>query len=296
MIWLKLSKNNRPRFTVKGAIATGVVIAIAVITINSFANGGSVEVLEKVNPSSPFYGIGKHLNNVVTGIGGFFEDIVNFRSNSNKVKELTDENKRLRQEIIDLKGDESRHDSLDRLKKSLNYIDGNQRNELVSASIIGKNDGDWYKSFIVEAGSDRGITKNSIVINGDGVVGIIYEVGSKYSKAISLVDSRASVSFKISGKENEKGVITTSSAVGVSDLKDIDKLLQGYLFDVKSKVKVGDLVVTSGLGFYPENIPVGKVSKVIYDKNKSMKFVKIRPNVDFKKLDEVSIIPPRKIE
>lgn len=71
---------------------------------------------------------------------------------------------------------------------------------------------------------------------------------------------------------------------------------QGYLFDPKSDVKKGDLLVTSGLGLYPENIPIGTITSVTYDKNKSMKTIKIRPGVDFKNIDNVSIIPPRKVQ
>lgn len=293
---MKLSKDNKPRFTIKSIIATGVIVSVIVITAYSFSNHGSVAILEKSGISSVFYGVGKHLNNVVTTVGGFADDLINFRTNSKKIKELTIENEKLRQALIEINDNENKLESLEMLKKSLNYVNSNKRNQLVSASIIGKNDGDWYKSFIIDAGADNGVVENSIVINGDGVVGIVYSVSNKYSKAISIIDSRASVSFKISGKENSKGVITTSSEVGSSDFSDIDKLLQGYFFDTKSEAKEDDLIVTSGLGLYPENIPIGKITKVIYDKNKSMKHIKVRPNVDFKKLDNVSIIPPRKLD
>src|SRR3712207_7521555 len=130
------------------------------------------------------------------------------------------QNDKLRQEIINLKEDGEKLESLDMLKKSLNYVSGDSRNQLVSASIIGKNDGDWYKSFIIDAGSDSGIEKNSIVINEKGVVGIVYSVSNRYSKAISLVDSRASVSFKVPGEGDKNGVITTSSMLGNSDLTE----------------------------------------------------------------------------
>ena len=47
------------------------------------------------------------------------------------------------------------------------------------------------------------IKRDSIVINGQGVVGIVYSVSNHYSKAISLIDSRASVSFKLAGEFNK---------------------------------------------------------------------------------------------
>lgn len=296
MIELKLNKDNRPKFTVKSIVTLGVVVIVVAVSAMSIANSDKLLFLENNPVAAVFFDIGKHTNNVIHGAGTVVGDMFSFRKNANKVRQLTEENQKLKQELINKNSDESKAQSLDKLKDSLNYVHGDSRNRLVSASIVGKNDGDWYQSFIIDAGADSGIKTDSIVINGDGVVGIVYSVSNRYSKAISLVDSRASVSFKIDGKDDEKGVITTSSTVGNSDLRDVNKLLQGYLFDSNSKVKVGDSIVTSGLGLYPENIPIGKVTKVINDKSKSMKLIKVRPYVDFKKLDNVSIIPPRKLD
>lgn len=293
---MKLSKNNKTKLSRKLLASISIIALTIAITAVSFSNSGRLDLVESNVAFRLFYGFGKHLNNVVIGVGDFAGDIVHFKSNADKLDELKLENEKLSQEVINLKSDKNKLDSLDNLKKSLNYVQEDQKNKLVSTNIIGKNDGDWYKSFIIDAGSDSGIEKNSIVINGDGVVGIVYSVNNKYSKAISLVDSRASVGFKISGKENTKGVITTSSAIGSSEITSVKKSLQAYLFDAKAPVKEGDLLVTSGMGLYPENIPIGKVTEVMYNKNKSMKTIKIKPQVDFKNLDTVSVIPPRRVE
>lgn len=293
---MKLSKNEKRKLTPKGLLSIFVIVVVLGVTAVSFSNDGRVEQIENSGVHQFFYGFGKHINRVLDFGQGFVSDFVHFRENSRKLKEAEIQNDKLRQEIVNLKGDGEKMDSLERLKKTLNYVSGDVRNELVSASIIGKNDGEWYKSFIIDAGSDSGVSKNSIVINDKGVVGIVYSVSNRYSKAISLVDSRASVSFKVPGESDKNGVITTSSMVGNADFNDINKLLRGYMFDSKSKVKTGDLIVTSGVGLYPENIPIGVISSVNYDKNKSMKIIKVRPNVDFKKLNDVSIIPPRRTE
>ena len=44
--------------------------------------------------------MGKHLNNVVVGVGNFFGDLVSFRSNSKIVKDLKSENDKLKQKIL----------------------------------------------------------------------------------------------------------------------------------------------------------------------------------------------------
>ena len=67
------------------------------------------------------------------------------------------------------------------------------------------------------------------------------------------------------------------------------------MFDSSYNVLPGDVVTTSGLGLYPEGIPIGEVDKVIDDKNKSMKFVVVKPYVNFKNIDDVTIVVPRTI-
>ncbi len=67
------------------------------------------------------------------------------------------------------------------------------------------------------------------------------------------------------------------------------------MFDSNYDVLPGDVVTTSGLGLFPEGIVIGKVGKVIEDKNNSLKYVIVKPNVDFKNIDDVVIVEPRNI-
>lgn len=293
---LKLGRDKKNIFRLK-TVATILTVSLIVVISSLFMLDN--EGIQKIsnNPLiNAYMDIGRHTNNAISGIGGIFSDIVNFKRNADMVRELKVENEKLKREVIIEKSNNSKVLSLESLKRSLNFVSSDEKVNMVSARVIGKNDGDWFKSFIIDAGADNGVKKDSIVINGDGVVGIVYGVTNRYSKAISIIDSRASVSFKVVGNDLDKGVITTSQNVGISSFKDIDKLLSGYMFDLNSNVKVGDDIVTSGLGLYPENIPIGRITEVISDKNKSMKIVKIRPAVDFKSINEVSIIPPRKLD
>ena len=185
--------------------------------------------------------------------------------------------------------------SLDSLKKALNYIDEKYQAKSISTSVVGKNDGNWYDSFVIGAGRKQGVKDDSIVINGNGLVGIVYEVSDNYSKAISLLDTKSSVSFKLLKDSNLKGVITQNSTLDDKENYKNKGYLYGYMFDSSYNVLPGDVVTTSGLGLYPEGIPIGEVDKVIDDKNKSMKFVVVKPYVNFKNIDDVTIVEPRNI-
>ena len=63
-----------------------------------------------------------------------------------------------------------------------NYIDEKYQAKSISTSVVGKNDGNWYDSFVIGAGRKQGVKDDSIVINGNGLVGIVYEVSDNYSK------------------------------------------------------------------------------------------------------------------
>ena len=206
-----------------------------------------------------------------------------------------DENEKLKEEVIALNNKLDDVQSLDSLKKALNYIDEKYQAKSISTSVVGKNDGNWYDSFVIGAGRKQGVKDDSIVINGNGLVGIVYEVSDNYSKAISLLDTKSSVSFKLLKDSNLKGVITQNSTLDDKENYKNKGYLYGYMFDSSYNVLPGDVVTTSGLGLYPEGIPIGEVDKVIDDKNKSMKFVVVKPYVNFKNIDDVTIVEPRNI-
>ncbi|MRN23887.1 rod shape-determining protein MreC [Romboutsia ilealis] len=224
---------------------------------------------------------------------GNFSEILNYKKNANKLEDLEKENESLKQEIVELNNKISEGQSIQNLKKALNFIPEDYKANMISASVVSKNDGNWYTSFVIGAGSDAGVKKDSLVVNGSGLVGIVYEVSKNYSKAISILDTKSSVSFKLLKNSDYKGVITQDTDISGKEKYKENGYLQGYMFDSSYDVLPGDTLVTSGLGLYPEGIMIGKVDKVIDDKNKSLKYVVIKPYADFKNIDDVIVIEPR---
>ena len=289
MISLRFDKNKKEKKINFKVIATGVVaitlIGIVGISIGRYGGNnpiGDKFVLDIIEP------IGKNLNSGFTFLRDNFKDIINYKSNSKKLESLQDENEKLKEEVIALNNKLDDVQSLDSLKKALNYIDEKYQAKSISTSVVGKNDGNWYDSFVIGAGRKQGVKDDSIVI-------IVYEVSDNYSKAISLLDTKSSVSFKLLKDSNLKGVITQNSTLDDKENYKNKGYLYGYMFDSSYNVLPGDVVTTSGLGLYPEGIPIGEVDKVIDDKNKSMKFVVVKPYVNFKNIDDVTIVEPRNI-
>lgn len=277
-------------------IATGVVaitlIGIVGISIGKFSSGSPINLGVA---SDAITSVGKGINDGFSFIKNGFKDVANFKDNSKKVKKLEEENEKLKKDMIALNAKLDKTESLEELKKTLNFVQEEYKATSISASVVGKNDGNWYESFVIGAGKNSGVKKESIVMNGSGLVGIVYEVSNNYSKAISLLDSKASVSFKLAKDANAKGTITQNTILDNKDSYNSKGYLQGYMFDSSYNVIQGDIITTSGLGFFPDGIPIGEVEKVVDDKDKSLKYVVVKPYVDFKNINDVVVIEPRNI-
>ena len=86
---------------------------------------------------------------------------------------------------------------------------------------------------------------------------------------------------------------TTGVLKGLNDSKN-KSLTKIYNLPIDSKVKEGDVILTSGLGMiYPKGVRVGKVISVETDNVKVMKNAVVEPYVDFNKLEELYVIVPK---
>ena len=161
-------------------------------------------------------------------------------STDSELEKLKEENRSLRDQLI-----KNTMQELNNLKNALKFVTDKTASDFISADIVARNDGNYYNSFTISAGSDNGVKSDSIVVNGDGLIGRVYQVSQKYSKAVSIIDSRFPVSFQIIGRSSDTGML--SQDVSITQIEDAS-LIKGYMFDVNSPVKIDDIVTTSGLG------------------------------------------------
>jgi len=227
--------------------------------------------------------------NIISTISNKFVSIRDSFSGSSKqkeIEELKSENAKLKTQLIENTISKDNLKQLQALQKSLKFVTDKNSSAYVSADIVAKNSGNYYKTFTISAGSAQGVKSDSIVVNGEGLVGRVYEISKNYCKAISLLDNRTPISFEIVGRNNDTGMIMQDTkVVQISD----KSLVKGYMFDANSPVKVGEMITTSGLGLYPSGIPIGKIEQVIPDDKNILKYVVVRPFVDFTNLNKVMI-------
>lgn len=286
-------KNNK-KYNVKVIATVGVaitLIGIVGISIGRYSKDSNSKSGIVLNTVSAIEG---SLNDGFSFIKKGVSSVFKFSENAKKVEVLEKENEKLKKEVISLNEDMQNRQSLESLQNSLKFIPENYKKNMISTKVVSKNDGNWYKSFVISAGKADGVKKESIIVNGKGLVGIVYEVSQHYSKAISLLDSKSSVSFQLLKNKEFKGVISQSASE--DENYKAEGLLEGYMFKTSYDVLPGNVLVTSGLGVYPESIPIGEIEKVVDDKDKGLKNVIVKPYANFKDITDVVVIEPRNIK
>lgn len=169
-------------------------------------------------------------------------------------------------------------------------LDEQYQYEKLGASIIGKDAGNWFDTFIIDKGSEDGIEVDMNVIAGSGLVGIVTNVGPNYANVRSIIDDRNSVSAM---------VLTTSDKCFVNgDLEMMSKqqtIAFTDLTDADDKAAVGDQVVTSYTSSkYLPGLLIGQIQELNKDSNNLTKSGTITPVVDFEHIKNVLVILDKK--
>lgn len=155
----------------------------------------------------------------------------------------------------------------------------------LAAQVIGLDPSGWFRSVIIDRGSHSGVAVDMPVVNASGVVGRVVSVSPHYSKVLLIIDQNSAVDCLIQ-RSRDRGMVRGLR----TDACSLDFMLK------TSDVKVGDNVVTSGLGgVFPKGIPIGKVVEVENPPGDLFRRIRVRPAVDFSRLEEVLVILKEKI-
>ena len=224
----------------------------------------------------------KGISAIGAAIGARKDELVNIRDlmaeNAElrtQLNELEEENNRLMQDKYELVN----------LRNLFELNEVYENYEKTGARIIYKDSGNWFSTFIINKGSDDGITLDMNVISGNGLVGRINMVGPNWSRVSSIISDTSNVSGK---------VLSTSDNLIVSG--SLERIEEGVipfsqLIDENGKVSEGDKVVTSDISDkYLPGILIGYISEVTNDPNNLTKSGSLIPAVDFKHIEEVLII------
>jgi rod shape-determining protein MreC len=164
--------------------------------------------------------------------------------------------------------------------RSLLAFQKTSKRRAVAAEVIGKDPSPWFKSITIDKGRRDGLTKSLPVVAPEGVVGQVIEVAGLYSRVLLIIDQNSAVDALVQ-RTRARGIVA-----GAADGGGMFK----YVLR-KHDVKVGDVVITSGLdGVFPKGLRVGQVSGVVKRTAGIFQEVTVTPYVDFETLEEVLVI------
>jgi len=207
---------------------------------------------------------------------GRYVDLVHVRAEN---ETLRNENRRLRGELLEAKRGASESVRYQHLLGLRNAIAA----ETLVARVIAIDVSPYFRvaRVVLDRGDDL-VQRGMPVITPEGVVGRINRSSGKTSDIMLSVDPRSAIDVVLprtggrgilKGKPGENGYRCA-----------VEYLLQG------DQAKEGDQVFTSGLGGFPRDLPVGKVSKAIKNATGLTQEIEVTPDVDFARLSEVLVV------
>lgn len=154
----------------------------------------------------------------------------------------------------------------------------------VAARVIGAEPNNWFNTFTISKGEADGIAVDMNVMAGNGLVGVVEEVGSNWSKIRTIIDDQSNVSGMF--------IKTSDTCIVEGDLELMeDGVIRVTEINVDADVYEGYEVVTSHISDkYLQGILIGYIKDITIDPNKMTKSAYIVPAVNFDKLEEVLII------
>lgn len=232
------------------------------------------------------------LQKIVYNANTKMKNFVDFFLNFSTIKE---ENEALEKKNIELEKKLVEYDKFktenERLKEVVKFKDSNTNFDYLGCNIIGYSNGNISDGYVIDRGSSDGLKENMVVISNKGLVGQVTSVAKYTATVESIINENIAVAVMPTTTRENTGILR-----GYKDSKK-NNLTKVTNLPLESQVKVGDVIVTSGLGgIYPKEIRVGEVVSVETDDLKVMKSAVVKPYVDFNKLEELFVIIPKNTE
>ena len=173
----------------------------------------------------------------------------------------------------------------DRLKNSLDAKSRYESLDPIYARVIARAPGQWFETFSINRGKNDGVSAGMAVVNGDGLVGRVYEAGNNYAKVICIIDTRSAVACMVQSTRDNgimRGEITQSAVRAECYV---------YYLPSLNNVVPGDTVITSGTdSLFPKGLHIGTVTAVSMDAGSEGSYAVIAPSADFKHIEEVFVL------
>ncbi|MDD3173676.1 MAG: rod shape-determining protein MreC [Herbinix sp.] len=263
----------------KHVLIACVVLLIGLIII-SFKYGEQLSPVKEA--------VGSVITPMQRGVNTVGTYISNKLDNFNSIKELLDENDKLKEQVNSLAFEnklllQDKYE-LDGLRKLYELDQKYADYPKVAARVISKESSNWYSTFKIDKGTKDGLAVDMNVLAGNGLAGIITEAHYNYSLVRAIIDDNS----KIYGMFLK----TSDTCIVQGDLQLMDDCkIRVEFINKDAQISDGFEIVTSHISEkYLQGILIGYVSNIELASSNMTKTAYLTPAVDFQHLDEVLII------
>ena len=258
----------------------GGIVTLLLITFSLTV--GSNIVSQGVNDVTNI--LGRMLAYPANSVNDFMESISNLTNTyqeNQTLKQKVETIYELEVQLNDLKKDN------EKMKEALKLQDTLNDYSLINATVIARNPDTWRDIVTINKGANDGLTPQMSVMSDNGLVGKVLDVNPT-SARVALLSNNDNTLVRVAAmiqgeKESIYGTLT-----GFDHEKNI--LIMSQILATQ-EIKVGDKVVTSGLGgVSPSSLYIGTVEEVAMDRFGLYKEVRIKPAADTNDVRYVTVV------
>jgi rod shape-determining protein MreC len=190
------------------------------------------------------------------------EQILDGLSESVKTtSQLSEENKRLKQAILELQGEQQQLRFLQNENKRLRELLGSDARDSARrmvAEVIAVASEPFSQQLVINKGTLSGVYEGQPVLDSNGIIGQVQDVGGNTARVLLLSDQSHAISLR--SERNDIRVL----AQGTGDIGRLELMFIPHSSDLQK----GDLLMSSGLGgVFPEGYPVARISSIVRDES-----------------------------
>ena len=156
--------------------------------------------------------------------------------------------------------------------------------DILPAGVLRRDANDDFYSFTLDKGSTDNVEKNDPVITENGLIGWVSDVELTTCRVRTILSPDTKTSA-IDKKTSDNGIISGNAEYCDDNLTCLTKIAEN------NKIKVGDIVVTSGTGgVYPKNLIIGKVKELKFNSYDTTRYAVVEPYEDIRTVTSAAII------
>lgn len=189
---------------------------------------------------------------------------------------LLKENTALKAEHLVLKSNLQRLNLLEeenaQLRALLHAAPQTHSNRVLATQQLAASPDPFIHEITLDAGSNQGVFTGQAILDAQGIMGQVIQVNPITSRALLITDTRSAIPVQIR-RTGQRAILAGSGSSHLLYLKHVPET---------SDIKIGDTIVTSGLGgYFPIAYPAGVIKSIRRKKGETFAEISVQPSAQF---------------